>query len=183
MVKHWSKGLTDGNGLLSTVAQVDTVGNAAGERGQSVDGRQERTEASYDMLKLILLGVIAVASAGCGDGGPKKYPVSGTVTYEGEPPMGVDSLITFIDTNMQYDGDVGKLDAQGKYAFKSTAGKKRVEIRCTKDTKDKNDEGMAYRENFIPEHYNRESILEVTVEPDGKNVFDFPLQAKKPNSR
>jgi len=81
---------------------------------------------------------------------------------------------------MVYDVDIGKLDPQGRFQFKSTAGKKRVEIHCTKETKDKNDEGVAYRENFIPDHYNRETILEITVEPKGKNEFQFDLVAKKP---
>ncbi len=119
-------------------------------------------------------GCCLLVQLGCRDSGPQRYQVSGTVTYNGQPPEAVDSLVTFIDPEMKFDADVAKLEG-GKFSLKATEGRKRVEIRCTIEVDETNDEGIPYRENFIPPRYNRDSILEVVVEPHNNNQFTFDL--------
>jgi predicted small lipoprotein YifL len=59
------------------------------------------------MRRVILVPVaLAALAAGCGDGGPKRLPVTGTVTYGGRPFQ--KGLITFDpDRSKQPDGPQG----------------------------------------------------------------------------
>lgn len=61
---------------------------------------------------------MAAVSTGCGSSGPKLYPASGTVTYEGKPVDGA----TVMFTPQGGRPSIGTTDAAGKFTI-STNGK------------------------------------------------------------
>lgn len=72
----------------------------------------------YSRVVLAVCGLLAVVCAGCGGSGPKLFPVSGTVTYDGKPLAG--ASILFIPQGGR--PSIGTTDASGKYTI-STIGK------------------------------------------------------------
>lgn len=69
----------------------------------------------------------------------------------------------------------------GNYRCSVTAGKKRVEIRASRENPDKLVDSMMepgkkipVREDYIPDNYNAQSELKVEV-LDGENAIDFEL--------
>src|SRR4051812_2431501 len=101
-----------------------------------------------------LLGLALLA--GCGQSGPVKYPVAGTVKFESGPlPQGHITL-------MPIEGG-GAPDARpitnGKYSFLASPGKKRVEITATREKAGSFDQSMgaAPREEAIGPEFNVES--------------------------
>jgi hypothetical protein len=127
---------------------------------------------------LLLPGLLAViiAAPGCFDSGPKTYPVSGTVTFDGEQVP--DGDILFVPDNKALKVDGGKI-RDGKFQFQATQGKKRVEIRATRrDPTRKNPMGEMVPVEYIPDRYNTQSILSKEVSPDGPNAFEFALTTK-----
>jgi hypothetical protein len=63
-------------------------------------------------------GLLALVSVGCGDKGPKLYPATGTVTYEGKPLA--DASILFVPQGGR--PSIGTTDASGKFSM-TTNGK------------------------------------------------------------
>ena len=128
-------------------------------------------------------GMTAVAVAllvltGC-DRGPKMYPVSGTVTLDGNPvPEGE---ILFTDGDGKLGPDAGKIK-DGRFEFQAKAGKKRVEISASKvlpGSKVRGAGGEPVPEEYIPEWYNVNSTLTEEVKPGGDNRYEFKLSGKK----
>ena len=68
-------------------------------------------------------GLLAAVSAGCGQSGPKLYPASGTVTFEGKPVAGASVL--FIPQGGR--PALATTDASGKYII-ATSGKPGAEL-------------------------------------------------------
>jgi hypothetical protein len=107
---------------------------------------------------------------------PKKYPVSGTVTVDGNP-LNENGLIYFKTIA------TGSIDAieitGGKYNGAAEPGERRVEIVAYR-TKMVDLDGMKgeVKESLIPARYNLESTLTATVTPDGPNRFPFELTTK-----
>lgn len=107
------------------------------------------------------------------------FPVSGTVTLDGEPLA--DGEIHFLSPQM------GTLDivkiAAGKFQGEAKAGDRRVEIRAYKDEERKPTEGEptmpgadeASRVNYLPARYNSQSELKAPVTEAGPNEFTFEL--------
>jgi len=126
-------------------------------------------------LRGILCALAALSlGAGCGGdepSGPKKYPVSGTVHWEGKPiPKG---HIIFAATDRSAADDAGKI-VDGKYELRTTPGEKKVRVYAEKikPTLD-NVMGQREREMYIPARYNTETELKAKVTPEGPNQFDF----------
>lgn len=112
---------------------------------------------------------------GCGPTGPKTYPVSGTVTFDGKPVKVGD--IIFIPLDRKLGPEAGTI-SDGKYTLRAKVGKCRVEITALDigpNTKYMN--GSPIAENFIPERYNLESELTAEVSPDADNAFNFELHS------
>jgi len=119
------------------------------------------------------LALTLLLAAGCGTSGPARYPVSGTVTFNGQAvPQG---QIVFMPSDGSAPPDAGSI-VGGKYSLRVSAGKKRVEITADRET-GKVDPvmGAAPRESYIPARYNSESTLNVEVTPAGPNQFPFDL--------
>lgn len=119
-----------------------------------------------------VLVVFTLAVAGCGEPGPKKYDVTGTVTYDGQPlPQGD---IVFHPEDKSVGPEGGKIK-DGKYALKVREGKNRVEIRATRPVPGKKGPmGEDAIEDYIPKQYNEKSKLTAEV-GSGKTEHEFTL--------
>jgi len=117
--------------------------------------------------------LVAIAPLGCGRSGPETYPVSGTVTFDGQPVP--DGHILFVPAEGKGLPDPGKIE-DGKFSFRAKPGRKRVEIEASRETGpiDKS-MGLAPRQPYIPACYNTKTTLTAEVTPDGPNQFHFPL--------
>ena len=116
------------------------------------------------------------AVAGCGTGGPKTVPVSGSVTFAGQPVA--DGEIAFRSADGAKASWAGPIVA-GRYAIKSTVGPKRVEIiavRPKPGAQPKASGEGVINEMYIPARYNLESELTADVTAAGPNDFDFKLE-------
>jgi len=113
---------------------------------------------------------------GCGDGGPKTYPVSGTVTLDGLPLEQGDIYFYSLDPNISADS--GKIKA-GHFAFRAKAGAKRVEITASWIVPGKKTPmGGSVKEQGLPSRYNELSTLTCEVLTKGDNRFEFALESK-----
>ncbi len=116
-----------------------------------------------------------VLVTGCGGDG--KYPVSGKVTWEGEPiPDDQNGHITFMPTDSSVGPDAGPIGPGGSYSFRSSPGEKKVEILISRP-KGKVVEamGMSAQEQYIPRKYNEETELIVDVKAES-NELSFDLE-------
>ncbi len=116
-----------------------------------------------------------VFAVGCGGDG--KYPVSGTVGWNGDPiPEG---SIIFTPVDPSVGPDAGQIE-NGRFRFRASAGPKKVEIFADRDV-GKPDPVMnvVRREQYIPIRYNEETELTVEVTPQGPNDFQLDLVAKE----
>jgi hypothetical protein len=133
-----------------------------------------------------MLILLCLAPAACGRQdytGARRFPLSGKVTYEGQP---IDwGSISFLPSSGEQRVS-GGLIAEGKYSVPeaqgANAGKHRVEIRWNKRTGRKirdPDSGEMYdeRKEFLPPRFHGES--ELTAEVSAKHTtFDFDLKSK-----
>ena len=124
--------------------------------------------------RLILLLAVGALSAGCGPSGPPTYPVTGTVTWKKAPLP--DGHIIFYAEDNQTRPAAEKIK-DGKFEFRATAGKKRVEILANREKPGQTNVvmGMREKEQYIPAKYNSATTLSVEVKSDGTNHFEFPL--------
>jgi len=132
------------------------------------------------------IAAVLASVAGCSSGGrpaEKTYPVSGTVTLDGQPLA--EGEIIFKDPAK---GDVylGQIK-DGKFELQASAGPKRVEIYAYKMELDPvaremyGEEAQPTKVNYIPPRYNTESTLTATVEAatdKGKNSFEFAITSQ-----
>lgn len=127
---------------------------------------------------VVLLVSIGAGAPGCGPSGPKTYPVSGTVTFDGQPlPTG---FISFTPVEGDIAPDAGKV-TDGKFEFRAQAGKKRVEINANRQAVGAKIDpamGAVPSEQYLPAEYNTKTVLTAEVKPDGENRFEFPLKSK-----
>ena len=132
---------------------------------------------------ILLLGV-ALLTLGCGPAGPQKYPVSGTVRYQGKPlPLGT---VMFVAQDGPASGPA-PIDSSGRYQLEAVAGQHGVGVvampRRTGGRPDPHAEGgvdwtgVPEVKSLIPEKYNRYDTSEVTVTVEAKtsNTIDIDL--------
>ena len=130
--------------------------------------------------------LLAATFAGCSRqeyAGAKRYPLSGRVTYDGQPiDLGSISFLPLNDGEQRVSG--GYIE-NGAYSVPeaqgANAGKYRIEIHWQKPTgktvKDKHSEQMTeQRVEGLPAKYHKDS--ELTVEVSAKQTrFDFDLKS------
>ena len=140
----------------------------------------------------ILLFIAFVATlSGCGDGALKTYPVTGTVTYQGQPLAGA-TINFFPKVAGQGDAGTGQTDSRGFYQLQTMQGRvnagttpgeyyvmiSKIEI-VGAGTFIYYDDGTRVEDqrsvSLIPERYSTpEGGLTATV-TQGRNEFNFDL--------
>ena len=120
------------------------------------------------LLSLLLVGCSREA---------KLYPVSGSVSLDGQPVSEGDIL--FVSPDGVRGPDAGKIEG-GKYALKTTDGKKRVEVSAAKIRPGgaRGAGGEPVPEEYIPARYNTASELSFEVKPAAENIINLDLKSK-----
>lgn len=119
-------------------------------------------------------------ASGCGSGGPTTVPVTGNVSFEGQPVATGEIIFRAIDG--QSPSAAGPIHS-GHYSLRVTPGLKRVAIIATRETAppkvgpDGPGEGGSFGVMYVPARYNTRSELTASVTADGENLFDFALDA------
>lgn len=135
-------------------------------------------------LFLLILTCTLGTFVGCGGSGdgPAQFPVSGKVTFDGQPL--VEGNIIFRDVAGKVTSAAGKIE-NGEYSLKSSAGLKQVVITATHEVPGKTAVGGAPDEvptpaieQYLPEQYNEKTSLEANVIDSGANEFSFELKSK-----
>ncbi len=121
----------------------------------------------------LLCGLCCLLMVGC-DSGPKKVPVSGTVTFDGTPVGTADVLAEIIFTAPGQPPDAIRF-ADGKFTVQVQPGKKRVEIRHSRKVGE--NEMGAIMEQYIPDRYNDKSELEADITA-ARSDLEFKLTSK-----
>ncbi len=130
-------------------------------------------------LRHVFLGtlvcIILATTFGCGPTGPKTYPVSGTVTWNGEPLPEGD--IVLVPTS---PGDIeahSKITA-GKFAFTAQAGNKKVKIMASRPEGPVDPQmGGQPRVSYLPAKYSSAEKTELTAIV-GESETNPPLEFK-----
>lgn len=129
-------------------------------------------------MRASMLGLLTVTMAvlllGCtGTSGDPKYPVTGTVTYAGEP---IESgTIVFDPANGEGPSTMGGIE-NGEIKAEVTAGEKIVRISAVRTLDKKDQYGEEITESYIPDKYNGSSTLRETVTADGENKLTIELE-------
>lgn len=138
--------------------------------------------------QLVLLLTLAVLVGGCSRGGrpePRRYPVSGTVTMDGQPFQGGEAR--FITVSQ------GRIDVlpikEGRFSGMAVEGERRVEFYVIKDVPFA-ESGYSLmpgetppatvKVQLLPPHLNTEGSFSANVTPEGQNDFTFTLSAQPP---
>jgi hypothetical protein len=120
------------------------------------------------------LACLLVLLVGCGPSGPKTYPISGTVSWNGQPvPKG---HIVFASADGSMAPDAGAI-LDGRFAFRAKAGHKRVEVYADRESGPPDPVmHIAPRESYIPAEYNAQTTLTAEVVAGADNEFNFDLR-------
>lgn len=135
------------------------------------------------MLAVGMCGAtLLVLGAGCGGGsGLDLHPVSGTVTFDGQPVE--DGYITFRAQSGDPRGFAGPIK-QGKYTAETFAKPMKVSITAFRDVPGKFVQPAPdlpkepAREQFIPARYNEATELQADIPSGGNKQLDFSLTSK-----
>ncbi len=120
-----------------------------------------------------LLRMVLLLALGCGSG---TCEVTGTVTFDGQPVPHGDIVLN--DVEGRLGPDYGKIE-DGRFALQAKPGRKKVEIRASREVPERKTEMGAYFEDYIPRRYNAETTLTADVTPGGKNHWDYKLEKGK----
>ncbi len=137
-------------------------------------------------LRLLILVPLVLPLGGCGReyDGPKRYPLSGKVSYDGEPvDVGTISFLPAGGADLHISG--GEI-VNGAYSVPeergANAGNYRVEIRWSKKTGQKYFDADLQLENDarqegLPPRFHEKSELTADVSA-AQTTFDFHLKSK-----
>ena len=135
------------------------------------------------------LGALSLAAllglSACGDAGPSRQPVSGTITLDGKPLAAGTVVFAPLDGLTAATAEV----RDGAYRIDRSAGpapgRYQVEVRAEVPTgkqvlnPDAPSETMAEFRSIVPPRYNARTELAVEVKPDADNAFPFELKSAK----
>ena len=135
---------------------------------------------------LLVYALIATCCVGCGGrGGPERVEVSGTVTYNGTPiPEGT---IRFVPGQHSMVPLSGAPISEGAYRVDQQGGvpvgTHKIEIEAFRKVQPSGQRATGglhsneeFRQQYLPDRFNRRSELEITIEPDSGNIVqDFEL--------
>lgn len=130
---------------------------------------------------LCLSAVVAVSLlGGCGESGPEKpklYPVSGTVTLDGQP---------LADGSIVLDPEDGKSIASqggikdGAFKFESPEGPKIVRISASKETGEKDEYGSLISVSLVAPEFNSQSGIKVNIAAGENKDLKFEVKSPPP---
>jgi len=129
-------------------------------------------------VPLTLLALQFVYGCGSNIEGPRLYPVTGKVLFEGEPVPSAEIIFQPTDPTLGPDG--GKVK-NGEFHLRAKAGRMKVRITATREVPGKTEVGASGEtvpvlESYLPSDYNTHTRLEVTVsEQQSLNTFEFNL--------
>ena len=138
------------------------------------------TRLSHARISALGLGVALAVLAGC-DSGPKRYPVSGTVKYKGEPVKA--GTINFRGDS----GDSGSANiTDGRYEIPSATGlspgnyKVAITYPDPKAPQPKGGDGLpgetVVAKELLPPKYNNQTELTAEVKAQQSNDVSFDLK-------
>jgi hypothetical protein len=140
-----------------------------------------------ELLRPLGLACLGIVLAGCGGReytGAPRFPLSGTITYDG---VAVDAgTISFLPMSGDHQRVTGGVITDGAYAIPeakgANEGKYRVEIRWAKRTgKQYHDRELNMmvdeRKEGLPPRFHKQSELTVEVSAT-QTTFDFGLKSK-----
>ena len=133
------------------------------------------------MLRTLVIGLIGLAPllTGCsGKDGTETYPVSGTVSFNGQPVKVGDIVFEPESSEMSPDG--GQI-IDGKYNCKAKVGRMKVRISATREipgktTKGAMGEDIVEKEEYIPAKYNTATELTAEIDAADENTVNFELK-------
>lgn len=111
---------------------------------------------------------------GCGDGGPVRCEVTGTVTLDGEPLE--TGQVLFLPVDGQGPSDACPIVA-GAFEGEVALGSKQVEITATKEVPAAQEGGMPDYINLVPAQYNTSTTLTAEVTESGLEPATFALDS------
>jgi len=122
---------------------------------------------------LLGVGVVLLITSGCGpsDGIPT-YPVTGTVTFAGQP-VEVGTIV-FDPVDQVSPSAMGGIQ-DGQITANVPAGEMIIRITAVRLLDIRDQYGERITESYIPGQYNKKSKLRETVSPDAENHFVFDL--------
>ncbi|MEA1951991.1 MAG: hypothetical protein U9N87_11440 [Planctomycetota bacterium] len=135
------------------------------------------------LLTLVL--TLTVPLTGCGDSGPKKYPVSGKVTYQGKAlPLG---SVRFVPESGPPSLPAA-IGGDGAFQLETVAGRQQVAVTAMSEPEggrpDPNAEGGVDYSNatparsLIPRKYGRADTSGVTVVVEAKENNEIEIDLK-----
>jgi len=132
-------------------------------------------------VTLVVIAICGMSLAGCGDGRPAPAPVTGVVTYEGQPVEGAHVVFYTQGTRPA----MGTTDAEGRFSLLTwkpgdgaLQGEAVVCITKEEVIRRKPDDPYAVAsKSLLPEKYRvpAQSPLRAEVKPGEKNEFRFEL--------
>jgi hypothetical protein len=139
----------------------------------------------------VAASVLLLSLAGCGDSGPARGPITGTVTLGGQPLKLGRIMFTPVEPNEGPAVSAPVVD--GRYtlarAAGPVAGKNRVEVdsdlAASLGFALEDEEAFAKRGNVklppdpIPPTFNRQSTLTVEVAADRENTYNVEIPARR----
>lgn len=126
------------------------------------------------LLGIVVTVVVLTLLVGCGPAdGVRTYPVTGLVTFQGEP-LEAGSII-FDPVDGQGPAAMGGIE-QGQIKAKVPEGEKIVRISAVRVTDKKDEYGNLITESYVPEKYNTNSSIRIDVKPEGDNPLNVDLE-------
>lgn len=137
---------------------------------------------NMNVIGAICGSVLLLGSLGCGGSAEGVAPVSGRLTFNGEPLEGIEIEFTPLEEKVR--PSIGVCDADGNYSLMftrtekgATIGRNRVSIVQPMDMNGVPD----YSKIRVPPEFGEESELEYTVEGGGNSNVDFDLEVPEEN--
>lgn len=141
------------------------------------------TRVSTLAMDALPAALAALAFLGCGSGGELELaPVTGTVTYQGDP-LGHGEVVFTPEQGTAGPQSVGKIDSGGSYRMRTASGdgaplgKHLVTVHCRRPLTPEEQRNLVIPESLIPEEYSRqdESPLRFKVQ-EGRNEYPIELE-------
>lgn len=149
---------------------------------------------------LVSLLTCVLLAGGCSDGKPRRYEISGSVRFQGQPlDQGSIQFNPQLSGGYSHAGatDSPKLSpsgapirkgrfvvpkshglAPGTYTVVISSGERGTDIRKEMDPEQAGGEPYPIARERIPAEYNAKSTLKIEVKDGGPFTFDFDLKAK-----